>query len=522
MAEDISNPLLASLIAFNEQKSAKTGVRSNDPPGKVSPSLTSNETARYKKIFTIMKDILEPGDEAARIKREKQSAKTPMQASMGTFKTQGGGKGSGLGLLGGLGGLLGSLGLGALMGGLEDWWNDNKGKLSDNINKALSTVIDSINITKLIDKLADLGKAINALEAGINLGKNSKAGKALTQLGLFFKSGGAGKFLDNYKGLDGIRLAIMGFGDFVKGFFAPVLKLLSAFADNPLIKAMGTVGGAAAGAVKGVGKGGIKLLQMVGRAFTALSKTRAFRFLPFIGSAFNFATAMQAYGNGNYGRMMLEIISGVVNLIPGGQIVSAILDGGLLIYDLFSDSEEGAGLRDITSRAGGFLGKMFESIGDALWGMITGIGDVIGNIFTSIYDWVVENANPMNWFSGDTPKKPTVASAAKYGMSSGGYLPYMNDGMIYHNGTMTAINSQDDILAAKNGGPIDKLLARNQINIDDSKLMTELNAYNKSQLETLVAIKKGIDILALAAKPAADVATALNYTYNPLTTEFAS
>ena len=65
----------------------------------------------------------------------------------------------------------------------------------------------------------------------------------------------------------------------------------------------------------------------------------------------------------------------------------------------------------------------------------------------------------------------------------------INDGTITKDGKVTAFNDQDDILAAKKDGPIDKMLDQN------SSIMRSIQSINAQQLNVLVEIREGIKAL---------------------------
>jgi len=88
----------------------------------------------------------------------------------------------------------------------------------------------------------------------------------------------------------------------------------------------------------------------------------------------------------------------------------------------------------------------------------------------------------------------------------------IEDGLIYNNGKVTRFDNQDDILAAKSGGPIDKMLNTN------SKVMTELNAINQNQLNVLMQIRDGIR--ALSSNKSSNGPTDITFEPSTLTQEF--
>ena len=70
MPEDTSNPF-AAMIGALTSKGGEKGVR-KDSEGKVSPHLTPTEKSRYEKIFTIMKDVVNPGPETGQLDTKKE------------------------------------------------------------------------------------------------------------------------------------------------------------------------------------------------------------------------------------------------------------------------------------------------------------------------------------------------------------------------------------------------------------------------------------------------------------------
>jgi hypothetical protein len=73
VAEDSTNPFAAILGSLKSRGAGQStsGVRKDKRPGAVSPTLTSQETARYTKIFGVMKSVMNPGPEAKRVKTTK-------------------------------------------------------------------------------------------------------------------------------------------------------------------------------------------------------------------------------------------------------------------------------------------------------------------------------------------------------------------------------------------------------------------------------------------------------------------
>jgi len=119
-------------------------------------------------------------------------------------------------------------------------------------------------------------------------------------------------------------------------------------------------------------------------------------------------------------------------------------------------------------------------------------------------------------------------TGAPAGGSTGGDYRMARDGMIRKNGKVTYYDTQDDVLAAKSGGPIDKLLDAtirnnnsgliNKLLTANSDVMTELNSVSKNQLNVLISIRDGINML--VSKSGGTGSTELQFTNNPLTQEF--
>ena len=82
----------------------------------------------------------------------------------------------------------------------------------------------------------------------------------------------------------------------------------------------------------------------------------------------------------------------------------------------------------------------------------------------------------------------------------------IDDGMISKDGRVTRFDDQDDILAAKRNGPIDKMLDGN------SKVMKSLADINTQQLNVLIEIRNGINALQSSG--------GLTFSDNSLTKEF--
>ena len=467
------NPLTGFFNALQEKKGAKGIVK----PGKVSANLTPEETARYKNIFKIMKDIVDPSPEAASVESTKQ-AKVAQTAQI---KAAAGGGGSGGNM--GAGALLA---LGAAAGLLANYLKDLKDRLAEvfGTGKVEGTEYIIRGLTSLrgiFGMLNVLGKIFQPLIKGFNLLKNSKAFKSL---------GGAA---------------------------SKVLKVGSK-----------------------IGKAAGSLFKIVGKIGKTLGPK--LKFIPFLGSIFNFVTAYEEFHRGNYVRAGLELLAGVLNLVPGiGNVAGSAINGVLLIYDIMSSSEQGKGLRDMLGNPGEKIKEFIKPIVDKIVGFFKGIGDWIAESAGKLVDMVKGALKVALPFLFEDDDKPSVAEQRaeqarrtayrkKYidrakerlgdkwrqnmleGESGLDYVnrqirieqereykgPYMSsrepgidDGIVYQNGRATRINSKDSLIAAKAGGPIEKMLDQN-------------SAIQSQQLNVLREIRDGIRALQSSGSSFAD------------------
>ena len=484
MAEDPTNPL-ASFINSLEQKKSNDGVI-KDSDGKVSPALTPAETSRYKNIFKIMKDVIDPNPEAANVKSTK-AAKIGSTEQIKAAADGGGGPGIGA-LAGPILALVGAAGLlAAYLKDLKKQFEDIFGK--GNVEAATGIVRGLVSLQGIFKILSILGKILQPITKGFQLLKNSKAfqavGKVFGQLGKVFPT-------------------------LTKGFKA--LKNSKAFqavgkAASSVLKVGSKIGKAAGGLFKIIGK----VTKTIGKKL---------KFIPFLGSIFNFITAYEAFQNGNYIRAGLELLAGVLNLIPGvGNVAGSALNGVLLLYDIMSSSEEGEGLRDVLGNPGDKLKELVAPIVDKIVGLFKGIGSWIveagGKMINMVKD-KLKDLLPFLFDDGPTEaeiqldRSQTVArkadrkkyidrAKARLGknwrnadtfLPGEGSLDYVDrqiriekerEGIDLNDGVVR-FDNQDAILGAKKGGPIDKMLDQN-------------SAIQSQQLNVLREIRDGIRAL---------------------------
>ncbi len=344
---------LAKVMEALKQKEGRKGVIEDKAvrPGQLSPM----EAEKYKKIFKVFKDIVFPGPETGQLDSTSQKAvrrvggktqigsslMSKMGASGGDMKTW-----------------MGALGASILLMP----WKD----IFSSIWKSIRGAFGFADLVKAlgIDEFLKMGKikVLKAFEGMIDMFRNSKFMKTL--------EGGISslaEFGDKLKNSKWGKNALVMIESF-KNVFNGMEKMFSAVS-----KPLKAVGGA-------VFKGAGMLVKLVGGVGAKIGK--ALKFIPFVGSIFSFGIAMEAFGNGEYGRGIWELTSGVLNLIPGvGNAASMMMDGAALMYDLLSENKTGESTREFFGNIGGKLKELMGPIGDAVLGVFTFVGDSIGGVF---------------------------------------------------------------------------------------------------------------------------------------------
>ena len=118
------------------------------------------------------------------------------------------------------------------------------------------------------------------------------------------------------------------------------------------------------------------------------------------------------------------------------------------------------------------------------------LGDMLGRKVAEIVSDNFDTTNIGGMIMNAFDISPAAAAA--------GVKPKINDGVIMHGGQTVRINSKDDVLALKTGGPLDKLMRPSTLDIGSAQVFDDMRELGKAQLQTLIAIKNGIT--ALAAK----------------------
>ena len=294
-------------------------------------TLSAVEKSRYRAIFTILKDVLMPKSEAGSLQGIRGAQIVKPEKIEEATKDK---KGSGLAqaLLGGLGLLAAKIA--AILAGIG-----LAAAAFDEANAALNyfaktTLKQAKNIGNLF-KSPKVIKAFQSLKNIPTLIKNLFSSPKLVQM------------MDTLKNIPNL----------IGGFFKNN-TLITSFMDG----LSGVKGSKIVTMIKGAGSGfGKVLMGLVKGIGGPLLKT--LRFLPFIGPIVNFGFAVSRFKQGQYIPAAFEVLAGILGLV-GGPLASALIDGGLLLYDINAakqKKQEDAGLPKE-----GFLTNMKNAITQTL------------------------------------------------------------------------------------------------------------------------------------------------------------
>ena len=179
-----------------------------------------------------------------------------------------------------------------------------------------------------------------------------------------------------------LTLGITAFSEWLADFLGPVGQFISKTLPK-LFRPMSKIAGGFFKAIKG-GKL-LGTLTKIGGTFGG--KLLKFgRFIPFLGSLFNFGFAIARFRKGEIIPGIFELVSGILNLTGVGSIPSMLIDGALLLYDLNKDKK-----KDESMPPGGTGESWWESIYN--WAMDTpvmkwfvSVGKGIGAVFTGNWE----------------------------------------------------------------------------------------------------------------------------------------
>lgn len=126
------------------------------------------------------------------------------------------------------------------------------------------------------------------------------------------------------------------------------------------------------GFVHGAKLAGKSLVKILKNTASVLGKKllAGLKFIPFIGGVAGLALAYMRFKDGDWIAGTVELVSAIADFIPGvGNVVSLILDGGLLLYDIFrtKKSEGKAPVAKSTNSFTDLKEKYGKKIMDILW-----------------------------------------------------------------------------------------------------------------------------------------------------------
>jgi len=527
-----------------DSKAGNKKSREKEKP--VSATLTSNETTRYTKIFEILRNVINPDPEAART-GDTSGAKDKVKDMSATTQAAAGAKEA-------EGGLLDKLGaIGALLATLGPLlWGLIKKKFFQYMGKFLKFLKDAfVKLLKGIGRLMlrfgkflwnGAKKAAKAIWSGLK-----KVGKRL--LGFLkntaSKVGGAikGMFssLWNSKWATALKGAVKGAFNAMKGFLSKALNFVKAGA-----KAVTSGASAAASAASGGGGGSSKPWwkraadatwnagkSAVSKGRQAIKTTvQAVKAAPgavvntvknvarsgvdLVKSGVKYTKGAVKYVGGKIlkgvsqaksalGKVLKPALkTGSRKLLTKIPIVGSAIEAAFTAYDVnkYADDPE-LGIEELKTKIGN---RVVKGIGGVAGGAMAAalVNGVPGGILVSIPAYMI--GDYLGRFVAD--KLTEVFPMTKLGgvvMDAFGVTPASSpdevasqvksfeDGVITHGGQTVRINSKDDVLALKTGGPLDSMLkGRDSNGIQDAAVFNDIKSVNIAQLQILTSIRDGI------------------------------
>jgi len=534
VAEDSTNPF-SQILGALQSKGASTGlrgdktkgVRKDGKPGDVSPILTSRETERYKKIFGVMKDIMDPGPEADKIAGTKSAAignTGQMQQSQKEQKEGGLNWGK---IMGGL-----ALGAGVIGAALASLAQDIQGRFLE-FGEAILDFGSEVaeDIGHLPAMAAKLAKFIPL-----------KTLKFLPLIGSLISFGLAYQHFKNNQYISGGWELVSGIANLFPGVGTAIsigmdmIKFIYE-ANAPIDPDTGEKMDFGA------------FLKMKAKEFgtIALDKIKEGK-VPMLSGFWKLGEAIGYFISKDWKggfKALKDFIPALLGQGDSEQMMQA-LDAA---WSLVSESDIGKKAGEMAGDSWSWMKDVMGEIGDAFLGFFDGIKDWVNDTIKAgkdlIWDMIPDALKPSNALSEDEHRQAAwnaqqqarqqardrnmtkeeqrteeimhltpleLKAFKKHGM-----LPSelegntIKDGQIYKDGSVTSYDSQDDILAAKRGGPIDKMLDAN------SAVMSELNDVNKNQLNVLVSILDGVNTI---ISKSGGSASQVQLSHNPLTQEF--
>jgi len=535
-----------------DSKAGNKKSRETEKP--VSATLTSNETTRYTKIFEILRNVINPDPEAART-GDTSSAKDKVKDMSATTQAAAGAKEA-------EGGLLEKLGaLGALLATFGPLlWGLIKKKFFEYLGKFLKFLKDSFK--KLLKGIGRLmlrfgkflwngaKKAAKAIWKGLK-----KVGRRLLKFlkNTAGKVGGAikGMFskLWNSKWANALKGAVKSAFNAMKGFLSKALNFVKGGASGVASSAAaaekaakpkpkstpkpkpkrgfwGTLYDKGANLVKtGIDKtkGAVRAtVKAVKAAPGAVAKTVRSG-VDLVKSGVKYTKGAVKYVGGKVlrgvgqakqalGKILKPAIkTGSRKLLTKIPIVGTALEAAFTAYDVnkYADDPE-LGVEELKTKIGN---RVIKGIGGVAGGTMAAalVNGVPGGILVSIPAYMI--GDYLGRFVSD--KITEVYPMTKLGgvvMDAFGITPAsspeevksqvksVEDGVITHGGQTVRINSKDDVLALKTGGPLDSMFkSKDSSGIQDAAVFNDIKSVNIAQLQILTSIRDGIMALGTAS-----------------------
>ncbi len=457
----------------------------------VNPNLTSSEETRYEKIFKILKDVISPGPEAgrsaaaARLDKEAQVAGMSGPGSLiATSKEKAASFIAALPILY----EIFKENLATAFGALGNFFKGGLKKIFQTFGRRIVSIFKGVG-TFIGKQFVRVGGFIKGMVTGL---MKSPVGVRLTGAITGFFTGLTDRFTS-------IKTSVM----------KQATRLTMSLGIGTVAQATKAGAAGGGGAIMTAGANtGEKVVG--GAAYRAIIEGTGRAVNPgFLGglfnagkSAFQAVTSPIASAKKQLGKLLgprlRKIGGGILKRIP---VLGTLIEAPFAAYDInkYAKNPElgeeqiktAIGNRVIEGMAGiagGALGLALASIGGPA-GLLFGTlayagGDLLGRFlaeqFTNHVPMTALGDMVMNAFPS-----LTAAARAKQGTK-------VNDGIIYHGGQTVRINSKDDVLALKKGGPLDRMMQPNSMDIGSAQIFGDMKEFSRLQLETLIDIKNGI------------------------------
>jgi len=340
------------------------------------------------------------------------------------------------------------------------------------------------------DELGKLGGL--ALKIGAKIGL--KGLKMIPFLGSFVNFYYAKQHFDNEEYFDGVYELISG----VAGFFPGPGTIISMVMDGYKIFAEIEANKIEQETGKKPEFKDILGQQMKKIATFVFDKIKAGK-VPILSTFFKFGEGIGHMIMGDFSEG-LESWSHILPSLLGGKdspVYQYVAKGLGVIWSLTKETSSSAfdSAVEMAGDAWGFMSDVFDSIGNTLKSFFNGVISWIDDALVAGQNAIIDVANKVPFVDIDRVEQGTKTDFFQ-----------VDDGMITKDGKVTAFNDKDDVLAAKSGGPIDKMLDGN------SAVMKSLASINAQQLNVLVEIRDGISALKSSG--------GVSFNNNSLTEEF--